>query len=389
MSPPLTITFLTGSLERSRDGVGDYTRWLASEATRQGASCRLLALADRHVNGTVIERDGQVEVMRVPLTMPWTARRNAAMQYVRSSTADWLSLQFVPYSFHKQGLAAALVRAMPEFAGRARLHVMLHEIWIDGSTSWRRKLVSAAQRRSVLTLCRHPRALIQTTNRTYQKVLCEHGVRATVLPLFGSIPIAETMVTDWLSPRLAAAGCDALSGRRDDWWLFTIFGTLHPIWPPLPLLHDLQTAAAAAGKRLALISVGHLGPGSALWQRMSAEYETLMPMIRLGEQPAERISALLQTADYGIATTPLPLIGKSATVAAMFDHGLPVVVNREDCQWPASTPADAREASLTIRLGANFAQRLREAKRIPPVWRLPEVASCWLDQLRGAAAAEA
>ena len=26
-------------------------------------------------------------------------------------------------------------RAMPELAGRARLHVMLHEIWIDGEFS--------------------------------------------------------------------------------------------------------------------------------------------------------------------------------------------------------------------------------------------------------------
>ncbi len=381
----MRIVFVTGSLARGKDGVGDYTRWLVTEAATHGVSCRLLALADRHVSDSLIEGAGpDVGIMRLPFTMPWPARVRAATQFIRSSPPDWVSLQFVPYSFHKKGLVGTLVRAMPALVGSARLHVMLHEIWIDGGTFWRRRLVSAVQRRAILRLCRLPHALIHTSNRTYQQVLRERGVRAGVLPLFGSIPIAGSDATTWLARLLTAAGCDALSGPREDWWLFTLFGTLHPVWPPLPLLTDLQAAAAAAGKRIALISVGRLGAGERLWNETSAAHAARIPMLRLGEQPAKRISELLQTVDFGIATTPLTLIGKSATVAAMFDHGLPVVVNREDCCWQAPPTNDPREVALVIRMGRDFGERLRHASRLPPVWRLPEVAARWLDELTGA-----
>ena len=163
--------------------------------------------------------------------------------------------------------------------------------------------------------------------------------------------MADGDANAWLAPLLAEVGCDALSGspeRRAAWWLFALFGTLHPVWPPQPLLDHLQAAAAAAGKRVALISAGRLGAGESLWTGMSAAYGSRVPMLRVGEQPAPRISELLNSVDFGIATTPLALVGKSATVAAMLDHGLPVVVNRDDCRWPAPDTADAREAALVI-----------------------------------------
>ena len=382
---------MTGGLQLNRDGVGDYTRWLANESVRQGASCCLLALADRHVTSPVTGRDEiGIETLRLPFTMPWPERLRAATECVESSSVDWVSLQFVPYSFQRRGVVAKLVRALPQLVGRSRLHVMFHEIWIDGSTSWRRWLVSAAQRRTVLALGAYPHALMHTSNGTYQHALAEHGVHVGTLPLFGSIPVGVDDASAWLPPLLASVGCDALSGspeRRGGWWLFALFGTLHPVWPPQPLLDQLQAAAAAAGKRVALVSAGHLGAGESVWTDMSARYGSRVPMSRVGEQPAERISELLNSVDFGIATTPLALVGKSATVAAMFDHGLPVVVNRDDCRWPAPKTADGREAALVIRMDQDLAVRLRTARRLPPAWRLPSVAAQWLGELAGVAEA--
>ena len=380
---------MTGGLELSKDGVGDYTRWLATETVRQGASCRLLALADRHVTSPVTSHDETgIETLRLPFTMPWPERLRAATRFLESSPPDCVSLQFVPYSFQRWGVASKLVHALPQLVGPARLHVMFHEIWIDGGTSWRRRLVSAGQRRAVLALCGHPRAVMHTSNGTYQHALAEHGVQVGTLRLFGSIPVGVGDATAWLAPLLAGAGCDALSGslgRRGDWWLFALFGTLHPVWPPQPLLDELQAAAAAAGKRVALVSVGRLGAGESVWTEMSATYGSRVPMLRLGEQPAPRISELFNTVDFGIATTPLALIGKSATVAAMFDHGLPVVVNRDDCRWPAPKTADAREAALVIPMGRGLSARLRDARRQPAAWSLPSVAAQWLGELAGVA----
>jgi len=107
--------------------------------------------------------------------------------------------------------------------------------------------------------------------------------------------------------------------------------------------------------------------------------------VHLGEQPAQRISELLNTVEFGIATTPLALVGKSATVAAMFDHGVPVVVNRDDCRWTAPQTADDREAALVIRMDDDFAAHLRDARRLPAAWRLPGVAAQWLGELAAAA----
>ena len=104
---------------------------------------------------------------------------------------------------------------------------MFHEIWIDGGASPRRRLVSAAQRRTVLRLAAYPHAMLHTSNATYQHALAGHGVDAGRLPLFGSIPVAERATTAWLASLLADAGCDALSGiaaRRAGWWLFALFG---------------------------------------------------------------------------------------------------------------------------------------------------------------------
>jgi hypothetical protein len=380
------IVFITGGLERNKDGVGDYTRWLATESVRQGVSCRLLALADRHVASLVTGDETGIETLRLPFTMPWPERIRAAKEFLALSPPDWVSLQFVPYSFQRWGVAAKLVRALPELIGRSRLHVMFHEIWIEGGTSPRRRLVSAAQRRSVLALASYPRALMHTSNGTYRQAFAERGVQISTLPLFGSIPVSGDNATAWLGPLLAGVGCEALSGvpgRRGDWWLFALFGTLHPEWPPQPLLDQLQAAAAAAGKRVALVSAGRLGAGESIWTEIAGTYGSRVPMLRLGEQPAGRISELLNTVDFGIATSPLALIGKSATVAAMFDHGLPVVVNRDDCRWPAPKTADDREAALVIPMNRDLAARLRNARRLPAAWRLPSVATQWLGELAG------
>ena len=69
----------------------------------------------------------------------------AAKEFLAASPADWVSLQFVPYSFQRWGVAAKLVRALPELVGRSRLHVMFHEVWIDGGTS---RAPAARQRRA-------------------------------------------------------------------------------------------------------------------------------------------------------------------------------------------------------------------------------------------------
>lgn len=381
----MMIAFVAGSLEPGKDGVGDYTRALVRELIARDHSCALLAIADRHTAVPIAGRDiSGAQVMRLPFEMPWAQRFRAAGKFLRVTMPDCVSLQFVPYSFQRRGLVGALAAAVPDLVGPSRLHVMFHEIWIDGGRSWLQRAVSAGQRRAILRIVRHPAAAVHTSNGTYRQVLAGYGIQADVLPLFGSVPVALCGAEPWFARELSAAGCDALDGARDRWWLFAFFGALHPVWPPLPLLDRLRGAGAGLDKRIALLSVGRLGSGERLWTEM-ARVHTDIPMIRLGEQPVERISHVLQTVDFGIATTPRALIGKSATAAAMFEHGLPVIVNREDCCWEGPPTIDPREAALIIRLDDAFGDRLRCARRLPAASRLHVVADHFMDAINGAA----
>ena len=76
-------------------------------------------------------------------------------------------------------------------------------------------------------------------------------------------------------------------------------------------------------------------------------YQAEIDFRRLGEQSLENISQFLGSVHFGVATTPLSLIGKSSCTAAMLDHGLPVIVNRNDVHF-RGIPEVARKSELLI-----------------------------------------
>jgi hypothetical protein len=376
------ITFLTGSLEPGADGVGDYARLLAGECSSRGVCCQVVAAADRHHDGALTDPGSGVEFVRISGRTSWSHRFPRVRETVQAFSPDWVSLQFVPYAFQRWGLPVGLIRQLPGAIATARLHLMLHEIWIHGEGSWRRRLVSAGQRRCVLALCRRPGTLVHTSNRTYQRVLERHHVQARLLPLFGNIPVSTRDAHAWLPAALPGIGADMLA-RRAGWWLCVMFGTIHPEWPPEPLMSRLLQAAAGQGKRVGILSVGRLGAGEAEWTTLQNRYRDRAAMVRLGEQPAGRISELLNTVDFGFATSPYALIHKSGTVAAMLDHGLPVIVNREDDSFVPGRTGEGSPDELVIRMDDRFAERLSGASRRPPRWRLHETAARFLADLNG------
>src|SRR5688500_4438633 len=144
----MRITFLTGSLAPGADGVGDYTRILAEDCALAGHSCQTIAVADRHLDGTSSHR-GPTDVLRSSGPIPWRRRRSEAENAIRAFAPECVSVQFVPFSYQRWGIASRFVRDVPRIAGNARLHIMLHEIWIGADGSWKRRLISEAQRRTV------------------------------------------------------------------------------------------------------------------------------------------------------------------------------------------------------------------------------------------------
>jgi hypothetical protein len=347
------IAFLCGCAEPGKDGVGDYTALLAGECERLGHSTLRIALNDGFVTGAVMSEG----LLRLGAGMDWNARAEQARETVERFAAD-VSLQWVPYAFHPKGIPRGIERRLARISGGRPAQVMCHEIWIgaEAGAGLAHRVTGTAQRAVMRRVFRALQpACVQTSNAPYAALLCKAGVNAEALPLFGSIPPAGTLVK-----------------RGNGVARFGMFGELHPVWPPEPLLGALR----GMGKRIEIEHIGRIGKGLELWQRLEQQYGAEFAFKRHGEQPAARISQFLMDMDFGIATTPLALLAKSGTVTAMLEHGLPVIANRNDVRF-VGVEADPKPEGVIV-MDAELAAQLLNAKRRPAAWRLAQVAEQFL-----------
>lgn len=361
------IAFLTTGLAPGKDGVGDYTRDLAAACVRLGHTCTQIAINDRHVTSMQDElqtaRQTQVATLRLPSTMSWPDRVEAARGWLAQRPPDWLSLQFVPYGFHPKGLVSGLADRLAPLSAMARsVHVMFHELWIgaERGASLKHRLVGWVQRRAVLSLIERlsPRVM-HTSNPAYRRLAADSGMSAKLLPLCGSIPIVESADPRWLETESLKLGAPAerVTPRERCWW-FGMFGSLHTEWAPEPVFSYIEEAAKRAQRRVAIGYIGRQGPGAALWRELQDRYASRFAFVTFGERDSREVSTFFQAVDFGIATTPWQLIGKSATVAAMIDHGLPVIVSRDDVHLRVSTEPEPSAEPLLHKMDSRLPQWL-------------------------------
>jgi glycosyltransferase involved in cell wall biosynthesis len=379
----MRILFFNSSLEPGRDGVGDYVRVLAGACAQLGHSCAIAALHDPFVETPLDSLDGAILQTRLPSVLDWRERQERVRALRERFRPDWISFHLVPYAFQKKGILLGLVPGLRSMTAGLPLHLMFHELWLGAGrpSPLRFYLMGRLQlfglRRLVAAL--KPR-LITVSNPVHAAMLRGLGLQPRILPLFGNVPIAENgaLPLEKLLP-----GTGLTEENRAEWMLGVFFGSLHPQWKPEPFFGRLLRAADRAGKRVCLVLVGRAGgAGEAIWRRLQADYGAKIAFLYLGEQPARVISGLLQRGDFGVATSPWQLISKSGTVAAMLDHGLPVVVTRDDFEPfsgtdhpPTLDPLVHRcDEFLEAHLAAGFPKR-------PPRARAPEIAARLLEIL--------
>lgn len=371
----MKILFFCGSLEAGRDGVGDYTRRLADECTARGHDCTIIALHDPHVRSVTDTIPASVRLLRLPASEPWPDRLASATRYLRLIAPDWVSWQFVAYGFHPRGfLPAALLQAAPDLRG-PRCHVMMHELWlgIEAGASLRARAIGWLQRRGVLCLLdRLDPDCIHTSQAAYQHALQREGYESDVLELFGNVPMvddasgAASELVRWLpsaTERTRAASLVALT-----------FGTLHPQWQPAATVEWLVATARRLGRAPVLVVTGRTG-GHAPAIISAFQHQGVQVAVT-GELDAAAVSSLLRSADFGIAPHPWELIGKSGAAVAMLEHGLPVLVPRDDWQLRRGSayPRLAADPLLTRLAGLDathtdqwLARRRAAASALPGV----------------------
>jgi glycosyltransferase involved in cell wall biosynthesis len=354
------ILFIAGSLEPGKDGVGDYTRTLGDECRRLGHETFLMSLNDSWIDKLSQEN----RLLRLASTMPWVSRIKAGRTFVAEHQPNLVSLQYVPYSFHPAGLGFALPRIVQAIIGGVPAHLMLHELWIGSQIGapFKVKVFGFCQRKIIQSLVKGMRCrIIHTSNTVYARLLSRHGIDAKILPLFGSVPVLPNSV---------------VAPRDDSALRLGLFGSIHPEWSPEQLFARLQSL----GKPIHAYHIGRIGPGESLWNEVVQRYEAEIQFQRFGEQSLENISQFLLSLDFGVATTPLSLIGKSSSVAAMLDHGLPVIVSRNDIHFrgiPEENPAPER----LISVDESFVDRVKAVRRLSPGPSLPKIAKQFLNDL--------
>ena len=123
----MKIAFITSGLEPGRDGVGDYTRFLAQECTRQGAAVAALALNDALVKTDAPANSEALPMLRLGRAQPWDVRFEQARRFLIEFAPDAISLQFVCYGYHPKGFAFRIAPFLQRLIGATRLQIMFHE----------------------------------------------------------------------------------------------------------------------------------------------------------------------------------------------------------------------------------------------------------------------
>ncbi len=383
----MRIAFICGSLEPGRSGVGDYAVSLAAECVRRGRPCRALSLNDRHVSEPAVSEISGVEILRLPGSLPWEERIARALASIQAMNADWVSFQMSCYGFNDKGIIAGLAKRFRRLSAGRNAHLMFHELWIGlpESSGWKDRVVGGIQKFFILDFLRQIRPrVVHTNTAAYRALLDKCGVRSTVLPLFSAIPIVPVGGSEWPLEELASRGIPIGRGNRGEYWIFGMFGSIPPEWKPEPLFGCLSEAASARGRKLVVTATGNMDPGSLRsWEAFARDFAGRAAFHHFGGRSPEQVSEIFNTLDFGIATSSWAVIGKSSSAAAMRDHGLPVIVTRDDVTFRGcSFPEDAAEGLL--KLDATLPQKLAAAARRPAHAGLADVAGRFLHDLEGA-----
>ncbi|MDQ6763769.1 MAG: hypothetical protein M3015_14230 [Bacteroidota bacterium] len=314
----MKIIFICGSLEPGRDGVGDYVRCLSSELILQGHTTAAIAINDKHVEDFCEERqnfrNSSLPTLRISNIRLLKFHITYIRNWIDQFNADIISLQFVPFSFHKKGLLTGLGKHLKLLAPDRNWHVMFHELWVGMAkeSSLKLKIWGTIQKRIVRQMLEEiqPKS-IHTNTSLYQKQLQLLGFKSKYLPLFSNLPNEINLQVDFKN------------GKIKNTIYFIIFGMIHPGASIEKFAKEIAAYGQKQNLKIILRIVGRSGEQVKLFEQIWMAQRLQVEVY--GEKPGNFISELLRTSSVGITTNPMSLVEKSGTVAAMLEHGLPVL----------------------------------------------------------------
>jgi hypothetical protein len=315
----MKIVFVCGSLQPGHDGVGDYTRRLAAEMLIQGHEVAIIALNDAKLDAKLegIQRSENTDlpVLRLPTAWPNKLRFTIAKEWVDKFNPEWISLQFVIFSFHPKGLPVGLIGFLAGLGKGRRWHIMFHELWVGMPVGASRKHIFwgwLQQKIISWLILRLKPKVIHTQSMLYFAQLTKLGFKVNHLPLFSNVPV----VTHFKSKSIKKA-------NEIKHIFLVVFGTIHAQAPVQQIVNEIILYKKVKKSEVSLTIIGRSGIEQEHW--VSVWKSAGICVNVLGEQPLACISKVLSEATIGLSTSALAMIDKSGTVAAMLAHKLPVI----------------------------------------------------------------
>lgn len=381
----MRIAYLCSSLEAGKDGVGDYTRSLALTASSLGTSGLIIALNDRHLT-TRQESSvgGAIKIHRFPSSEPSGSRLPAALEIIGHFSPDCVSWQFVPYGYHPKGVTPVEIIRFASSLSRYKTHFMAHELWLGLPTAdpFKHRVYGWFQRKSILKLLKNfnPHR-IHTSNSAYLQTLTNQRLKAEILPLFCNIPITTAGIDECRDVLSKFLPGKIYQENRPQLTAIT-FGTLPSQWQPDASASLFKKHAAALGSDPVLIIAGRAGSHE---QVVTDAFENAGISVRhTGDQSVDTISKLMLAADFGISPHSWALVGKSSSTTTMREHGLPILMPRDDWKLragPTTGPPQDPLLAQPARLSSPQAFTLWLGSRRPPKSTLEEVTRSFIDSL--------
>ena len=368
----MKLAFLCDGLEPGANGLGDMVRHHVPYLKARGVECLLLALNDRAIREVESEPASPAHfgapILRIPHRVGYAACTRLVRERLARFQPDWVSLQFVSYGFAKKGIVLAEPFWMPRAIGGFPLHVMMHELWVGHGVfrTPRMALIGALQKRAIRFLLHRLRPRVVTTSCLYYADLLRHiGIDAHTIPLCGNVKVGDAVGGPWLEEALSTCGLDLARHGRRHYWIFGLFGSILRQWQPAALFARLASLARAHGLEAVVVCAGETGCDTAA---LLADWHRHHPEIlfgALGRRSEAELSAFFNYIDFGLTSHPHYTAGKSGSIAAMLEHGLPTITSWGFEEAPEIAPIAGELGAKLWRCDAAL-----EAKLLAPPKRV-------------------
>lgn len=318
----MEIDFLVRWLAPKIDGVGDYTRHIASSLRNSGVDARLFTSIIQGCEGEVENVQNEVVLRVINQWQPKAIVK--ALKAVSGLKPDWLCFQYVPQMYGRWGIALQVPNILLELKRefRVKVAVTFHE-FISGWGLNPKDLFLAAvtrlQTRRMLSLI----DLAITTCSCYKNILSRLAPRSLTVV---NIPVGAN-----IEPvDIPLAGLEVFRNKffPKHAKILALFSKLSPSRNFSLAVRALQRARQQdLDARLHLIgSVESSNPG--LFNELIKLAEKLgirQYITSTGELSSEDISIHLKMADVFIFPQCDGISTRNTTVMAALAHGLPVV----------------------------------------------------------------